>query len=95
MVLVELVKFLLSWLVGAVGLNGLAVGGLALVLVGLWYLHELSGVFVVLARWSRMAFVAGVVVFIAFVAAVQLGLVDLTADGSVIGSLLSVIEGFL
>jgi len=85
MVLAELVEWVLRQLTTQFGVNGLAVGALAVAVVGLWYLHEVASVLAFASRYAQTAAVVGAVVLVVLVAGMATGAVDLSADGSVIG----------
>ncbi|WP_436931667.1 hypothetical protein [Halosimplex halobium] len=91
MLIRELVAGALELLVDVVGLNGLAVGALATVVVGLWYLREAADAFVVLARWARVGSLIGFVVLVLFVGGMATGVVD----GGSLGSLANQIAEFI
>ncbi|WP_424001208.1 hypothetical protein ACOZ4I_15745 [Haloarcula salina] len=83
-VIYELVRGLLELLASHVGFEGIAIGALATVVVGLWYLREAADAFVVLARYSRVASLIGFVVLVLVVLGSVSGTVDLGSAASVI-----------
>ncbi|QIO23099.1 hypothetical protein [Haloarcula sp. JP-L23] len=84
-VVYELVRALLELLASHVGVEGVAIGGLAAVVVGLWYLREAADAFVVLARYSRVASLIGFVVLVLAVVGTWGGAVDLASAWSAVG----------
>ncbi|MBX0323869.1 hypothetical protein EGH21_12595 [Halomicroarcula sp. F13] len=84
-VVYELVKSLLELLASHVGVEGVAIGGLAAVVVGLWYLREAADAFVVLARYSRVLSLIGFVVLVLAVVGTYSGVVDVGSAVSAVG----------
>jgi len=80
----ELVATVLELLVGAVGVDGLAIGLLATTVAVLVYLRHAADLFVVLARYARIASIVGVVVLVLYVVGVATGFVDAADVGSFI-----------
>lgn len=83
MLIRELIAGALDMLFGAVGINGIAIGALALVATGLWYLREAADAFVLVARYSRMLSIIGFVVLGLFVVGTATGVVEPGFLGSV------------
>lgn len=82
MLIRELVSGALKLLVGAVGVDGLAIGLLATIVAALVYLRHAADLFVVLARYARIASIVGVVVLLLYIAGVATGVVDAADVGS-------------
>jgi uncharacterized membrane protein YcfT len=78
----ELIAGALDLLTGLVGINGLAIGAVATVTAGLWYLREAADAFVVLARYARVGSLIGFIVLALLVAGTVTGVVD----GGTLGS---------
>jgi len=76
-VVYEIVKAVFGFLGGLIGLEGVLIGILTVGVVGLWYLHELAGVFQIIARYSRtFAVVGGIVLGLLVLGSVS-GVVDI------------------
>lgn len=82
MILRELLAWVLELVASTLGINGLAIGAVATTSVSLYYLREMSGVFVLLARYARMVSILGFGLLIALLAATALG-VDLSSPGTI------------
>jgi len=90
-VVYELAKALFGFLGGLVGLEGVVIGILTVGVVGLWYLHELAGVFQVIARYSRTFAVVGAIVLGLVVLGSVSGVVEL-GEVSILGRLSEVLH---
>lgn len=93
MVLAKLLEPVLAWLAEQLGANGLAIGLIATATVALYYLREVSGVFVVIARYARTLSYVGFALLAVLVVGTATGAINLSADGSVIGQLLEQVLG--
>lgn|GEM_PF-3656957 len=82
MLIRELIAGALDLVSGVVGLEGLAIGAVATVVAGLWYLREAADAFVVLARYARVGSLIGFVVLLLLVVGVATGVVDGGSLGS-------------
>lgn len=89
MVIRELIATALEFITGVVGVEGLAIGGLAIATAGLWYLREAADLFVVLARYARVLSLIGFVVLVLYVVGTATGFVDTGSAASVVGSLVN------
>jgi len=91
-VVYELVRAALDALAGVVGLEGIAIGALAAVVVVLWYLHEFAGVLMLMARYSRTAAVVGALVLALLVAGTATGTVEFGGEASLFNQLSEVLH---
>ncbi|ELZ23487.1 hypothetical protein C475_14478 [Halosimplex carlsbadense 2-9-1] len=92
MLIRELIAGALELVFDLVGINGVAIGALALVVAGLWYLREAAGAFVVLARYSRMLSIIGFVVLGLFVAGTATGVVEPGFVGSLANQIAELLD---
>jgi len=81
----ELIRGLLEFVANLVGLNGIAIGTTAGALVGLYYVRELSGVFVLLARYARVLSIVGFALLIVLVGGSALGIVEISNFSDLVG----------
>ncbi|MFC6757878.1 hypothetical protein ACFQER_16010 [Halomicroarcula sp. GCM10025894] len=72
----EIAKAVFGFLGSVLGLEGVVIGVLTAGVVGLWYLHELAGVFQVIARYSRTFAVVGAIVLALLVLGSVSGVVE-------------------
>ena len=84
-VVYELVKVAFELLASHLGVQGIAIGTLAAIVVGLWYLREVADVFIVLARYARVLSLVGVVVLLLLVGGSVLGVVESGDVRTVVG----------
>ncbi|WP_135304123.1 hypothetical protein [Haloarcula amylovorans] len=82
MVVYELVRGFLELLASYIGIEGIAIGALAAVVVGLYYLREAADLFVILARWARVGSLIGAVVLVLLVVGTASGVVEGDSLGS-------------
>jgi len=90
-ILRELIAWALELLAGTLGVNGLAIGAVATASVALYYLREVSGAFVAVARWARMVSILGFGLLIALIAATALGL-NLSDPSAIVAQLTEVLH---
>lgn len=90
-VVYELVKMLIEFLATHLGVEGIAIGTLAAVVVGLWYLREVADVFVVLARYARVLSLVGAVVLLLLVGGSALGYIELSGADSIAEQILRLV----
>jgi len=88
----ELIKTLLELLASTVGLEGVAIGALAAGLVGLYYLREVAGLLVHIARYSRIISVVGLVLLVVFTLGSAAGVVEFGSIGTLINELNEVLR---
>lgn len=94
-VVYELVKMLAEFLATHLGVEGIAIGGLAAVVVGLWYLREAADVFVVLARYARIGSLIGFALLVVLIAGSVTGYIEIDSGGSLVGQFVNQISEVL
>jgi hypothetical protein len=92
MVIVELLEAALSFLFDQFGVGGVSVGAVALIIGGIWYGHELSGILVGLARWLKIGSV--LIGGLAALAVVGLATGAISLDSGVLAQLMELLGGF-
>ncbi|WP_226023226.1 hypothetical protein [Halomicrobium salinisoli] len=89
MVIREIVAMLLEWIASFVGLEGIAIGALATAVVGLYYLREMAGVFVLLARYARVLSLILAALLVVLVGGTATGAIELDGIGPIVESIAS------
>lgn len=87
MILREILSALLELVASLVGVEGVAIGALATATVGLYYLREVAGVFVLLARYARVLSIIGAVLLLVLVGGDAIGALELGGVVSAFGQL--------
>ncbi|WP_226010515.1 hypothetical protein [Halomicrobium salinisoli] len=85
MMIREIIAAILGWIASFVGLEGIAIGALATAVVGLYYLREMAGVFVLLARYARVLSLILAALLVVLVGGTATGAIDL--EGSALASI--------
>lgn len=93
LVVYELVRSVLELVANQIGVGGIAVGALSVGVVGLYYTRELAGVFVLLARYARVASIVGAALLVVIVGGSYLGVLELQDVGTLVESVAQLIGG--
>lgn len=96
MVVAELIESVVGWLGSLVGLGGVAIGAIAVVLIALFYGHELANVLFRISRGLRMAVIVATALVAVLLAALYFDVIALEGSvGQLVDALASILNGVI